>query len=171
MENRKNAMRDHTPQFAASCLALYRSYEILNRVCWQGALPASMLALSFRLSPCTGAYAQDAPDGYRIVFNAALCRLMDDAAFLEIMVHEMIHIRQYSLGRRGGHGRDFQDELRRIGLIQGQVILPASPFGYVIFMHGIKQLHPAEAARHLAALRASRKAYSDYFRTRARCAG
>ena len=160
-------MENIPTQFAGPCLALYDSYEVLNRVCWQGTLPASMLFLSFRLSPRTGAYAQDAPGGYRIVFNADFCRRLDDAAFLEIMAHEMTHIFQFSRGRRGGHGKDFQDELRRLGLIRGRLIPPASPFGYVLFMHDLKRLHPAETVRSLAALRVSRKDYAAVFRAAA----
>lgn len=65
------------------------------------------------------------------------------------MAHEMIHIWQYSRGSRGGHGRNFQDEQRRLGLIQGREISAASPMGYVFFMHDLKNLHPALAGKSL----------------------
>ncbi len=146
---------------------LYRSCDILNRVCWQGALPPCLLTLSFRMSPRTMAYARPELRGEypRIVFNARCCRNMGDADFLQLMAHEMIHIRQFSLGGRGGHGKDFQDEQRRLGLILGAVIPEDSPFGYVLFMHGLRMLHPAEAVRILAAnpdgLRADKKFFTD----------
>jgi len=143
---------------------LYASYDIMNRTCWQGKLPPCLLRMSHRMSPHTGAYAQDRGGGqYRIVFNAALCRRIDDPVFLQLMAHEMIHIWQYSRGSRGGHGRDFQDEQRRLGLIQGREISAASPMGYVFFMHDLKNLHPAEAARQLAALPEDRRSEEGFF--------
>ena len=152
------------PGFDAACLTLYRSYGILNRVCWSGRLPACCLYLSFRMSPCTGAYAQNAgAAGMRIVFNARLCRLMNKAQFLELFAHEMTHIYQFSQGRRGGHGKDFRDEQRRLGLIRDAVIEPSSPFGYALFMHDLSQLRPELAMRTLAALQPPRKQFYDFF--------
>lgn len=157
-------MMTANPEFDAACLTLYRSYEILNHVCWQGRLPACRLYLSFRMSPCTGAYAQDAGiNGKRIVFNAKLCQLLDKPQLLELFAHEMTHIFQFSQGRRGGHGKDFWDEQRRMGLIKGAVIPPSSPFGYVLFMHDLRQLRPELAMRTLAALRPPRKRFHDFF--------
>ena len=153
-------MRERTSEIAAFLAAMYESYGILNRICWQGTLPPSLLRMSHRLSRHTGAYAQDRGGGeYRIVFNAVHCRRLDDSAFLQIMAHEMIHIWQYSSGRRGGHGRDFRKEALRLGVeqVRGSVISPTSPMGYVFFMHDLKNLHPAEAARQVAA-------YSDHRR-------
>jgi len=153
-------------KFEASCRILYRSYEILNRVCWQGRLPASCLSLSFRMKPSTAAYAQDAGIlGKRIVFNADLCRLLEKADLLQIFAHEMIHIFQYSQGSRGGHGKDFRNEQRRLGLILGEVIPPSSPFGYALFMHDLCQLRPELAVRTLASLRPTRRQFHDFFRT------
>jgi len=145
---------------------LYQSWSIMNRICWQGRLPPCLLRMSSRLAPTTGAYAQyRGPGDYRIVFNAAHCRMMDDAAFLQIMAHEMIHILQYSRDGRGGHGRDFQNEQRRLGLILGRVIPQDSPMGYVLFMHLMKGLHPAEAARCIAAHPGHGRCEMEYFRS------
>ena len=153
----------HTRIEAESSLGvLYASYGIMNRVCWQGRLPPSLLRMSYRLSPRTIAYA--ATD-FRIVFNAKYCRKFDDSGFLQVMAHEMIHIWQYSLGRRGGHGRDFKNEQLRLGLVLGREILSDSPMGYVFFMHRLKNLHPAEAARMLAAYSDPRKVETEYYRT------
>lgn len=149
--------------------ALYESCDIMNRVCWHGELPPCLLRMSRRMSPHTGAYAQDRGGGqYRIVFNAALCRRLGDPEFLQLMAHEMIHIWQFSRGGRGGHGRDFQDEQRRLGLILGREISAASPMGYVLFMHELKKLHPAEAARGVAALPEDRKRETEFFADRIR---
>ena len=159
-------MTENPSTFESACRTLYRSYGIMNRVCWQDRLPASRLALSGRMAPHTAAYAQDAgPGDLRIVFNAETCRLLNDADFLQIMAHEMIHIFQYAQGRRGGHGRDFRNEQVRLGLILGAVIQPDSPFGYVLFMHGLQELHPAAAVRELAAHRVPRTRYAEYFRS------
>lgn len=157
-------MENAISEFEASCLTLYRSYDILNRVCWQGRLPACCLYLSFRMSPHTGAYAQDAgAAGMRIVFNARLCRGMNKVQFLELFAHEMTHIFQFAQRGRGGHGKDFWDEQRRLGLIRGAVIEPSSPFGYALFMHDLRQLRPELAVRSLAALQPPRKRFCDFF--------
>ena len=144
---------------------LYRSYGIMNRVCWHDALPPCLLTLSFLMSPHTVAYARSGTGGEypRIVFNARCCRSMGDADLLQIMAHEMIHIRQFSLGGRGGHGKDFQDEQRRLGLILGTAIPGNSPFGYVLFMHGLQMLHPAEAVRSLAGIPGGIRADKKFF--------
>lgn len=159
-------MTGNTSTFENACRTLYRSYGIMNRICWQGKLPECRLALSGRMSPHTAACARNAgPGDLRIVFNAAVCRLLNDADFLQIMAHEMIHIFQYAQGRSGGHGRDFRDEQVRLGLILGAVIPPGSPFGYVLFMHGLEELHPAAAVRELAAHRVPGTRYAEYFRS------
>ena len=153
------------PGFEASCQKLYRSYEILNRICWQGQLPASCLYLSCRMSNRTCAYAQNCggSEKVRIVFNAGICRLLNRAELLQLMTHEMIHIYQFSQGRRGGHGRDFRSEQIRLGLIKDTVIQEKSPFGYVLFMHNLRQLDPDQAMRQLAGLNPPRKLFYDYF--------
>lgn len=153
-------------EFENSCLTLYRSYGILNRICWQRRLPACRLYLSTRLSPRTEAYAQDGrtvAEPPRIVFNAETCREVDDTGFLELLAHEMTHIFQFAQGSSGGHGRDFKYEQRRLGLIQGEVISPASPFGYVLFMHELQRIRPAAAACRLAEMRVARAQYSELF--------
>ena len=150
---------------AAARSELYRSFGVMNRVCWHGALPPCLLTLSFRLSPATLAYARagNGAEPPRIVFNAPHCRRLCDADFLQIMAHEMIHIRQFALGGRGGHGRDFQDEQRRLGLVLGRGIPESSPFGYVLFMHGLRGIRPAEAVRMLAGSSGSIRADKDFF--------
>ena len=142
---------------------LYDSFGIVNRICWQGKLPPCLLRMSTRLSPRTEAYAQNRGwHDFQIVFNAIHCQYIDDSDFLQIMAHEMIHIWQFSLGRRGGHGRDFQIEQLRLGLILGREIPSDSPMGYVLFMHRLKTLHPVEAARRIAICR-NRSTYETEF--------
>ena len=137
-------------EYEAAWGIMYESYDIMNRICWQGFLPKSQLKISRRLSPRTIAYAQNRGGrDYRIVFNAQCLLVMNDLNFLEVLAHEMIHLWQYARGSRGGHGRDFKSEQIRLGLIQGRVIAPGSPMGYVLFMHGLKNLHPAQAAQKL----------------------
>lgn len=153
-------MRNDVTEIESSLGVLYASYGIMNRVCWQGRLPPSLLRMSYRLSSRTIAYAAD---DFRIVFNTRYCRDFDDSGFLQVLAHEMIHIRQYSLGRRGGHGRDFKYEQLRLGLVLGREIPSDSPMGYVFFMHQLKNLHPAEAARTLAAHPNRRKFETEYY--------
>ncbi len=141
-------MEQNVSDIESSLAALYTSCGIMNRVCWQGRLPPCLLRMSYRLSPRTLAYASN---DFRIVFNAKYSHCADDSDFLQTMAHEMIHIWQYTLGRRGGHGRDFKNEQLRLGLVLGRVIPSDSPMGYVFFMHRLKDLHPAEAARKIAA--------------------
>ena len=156
-------MREINPFLAV----MYESYNIMNRICWQGSLPLCLLRMSQRLSPRVWAYAKKGFGGecHRIVFNATLCYLLDDAGFLQIMAHEMIHIWQFSRGRRGGHGRDFQGEQRRLGLILGQVVPQDSPMGFIFFMHSLKNLHPADAARKIAVYPNHRKYETDYYQS------
>ena len=141
-------MEKTVTEIESSLATLYTSCSIMNRVCWQGRLPPCLLRMSYRLSPRTLAYASN---DFRIVFNAKYSQCVDDSDFLQTMAHEMIHIWQYTLGRRGGHGRDFKNEQLRLGLVLGRVIPSDSPMGYVFFMHRLKDLHPAEAARKIAA--------------------
>ena len=153
-------MENSITEIESALAVLYDSYRIMNRVCWQGRLPPCLLRMSYRLSLRVGAYASPK---YRIVFNAKYSQCVDDSVFLQIMAHEMIHIWQYSLGRRGGHGRDFKNEQLRLGLVQGRVIPADSPMGYVFFMHRLKDLHPADAARKIAAHPNHSKLESAYF--------
>ena len=159
-------MRRLEPYFAT----LYESYSIINRICWQSGLPPCLMRISHRLSYKVGAYAQKRTDYNRIVFNSKHLRNRCDADFLLIMAHEMIHIWQYSCGRKGGHRRDFLDEQDRLfGISFSPVVMPGSmiprdsPMGYVFFMHEIKNLHPIEAARKIASCRDHRKCEISFF--------
>ena len=153
-------MKGNGSEIGSSLSVLYESFVIMNRVCWQGKLPPCLLRMSYRLSPRTLAYAST---DYRIVFNAKYSQCVDDSDFLQTMAHEMIHIWQYTLGRRGGHGRDFKNEQLRLGLVLGRVIPSDSPMGYVFFMHRLKDLHPADAARKIAAHPNHSKLETAYF--------
>ena len=153
-------MDSKVTEIRSTLATLYTSCGIMNRVCWQGKLPPCLLRLSYRLSPRTLAYAGS---DFRIVFNANYCRSVDDSNFLQTMAHEMIHIWQYTLGKRGGHGRDFKDEQLRLGLVLGREIPSDSPMGYVFFMHRLKGLHPAEAARKIAAYPDHRRLETVFF--------
>ena len=151
-------------ELESSLAILYDSFGVMNRICWQGKLPPCLLRMSTRLSPRTEAYAQNRGwHDFQIVFNAIHCQYIDDSDFLQIMAHEMIHIWQFSLGRRGGHGRDFQIEQLRLGLMLGREIPPISPMGYVFFMHRLKNLHPAEAVRKIIMHRNRREYEAKYF--------
>lgn len=162
-----------TNNIESSFAALYESFSIINRICWQGSLPSCLIRISHRLSYRKVAYAQKRTDYHRIVFNSKHFRHSCDADFLLTMAHEMIHIWQYSCGRNGGHRRDFQDEQDRLfGLsffpavaMPGSMIPRDSPMGYVFFMHDIKELHPLAAAKKIAACRDHRKYEISYFQS------
>ena len=65
-----------------------------------------------------------------------------DQALIKTLVHEMTHIWQYSQGRRGGHGRDFKNEMRRIGLdYTNQLLYEDSPLVFTIKLHRMRNFN------------------------------
>jgi len=57
----------------------------------------------------------------------------------------MVHVWQFSNGRRGGHGPDFRNELLRIGISEGSMtVLPGTPAMRAI--RSAESTHPEAAA-------------------------
>jgi len=116
---------------------LYHAYCMLNRICWGGTLPRCVLAVSGTQRHCW-AYASPrcAAGCPLIAVNSTACGQIDNDHFLGILAHEMIHIRQFAQGRRGGHGRDFKKEMLRLGVdLDRQLFFEDSPLYYTIRLY------------------------------------
>ncbi len=119
----------------AEYLALYRAYYVLNFFCWRERLPRTEIRL-YRQCGFTLAYASKSSPP-RIAFNLFHLGRVDlpNIEFFALLAHEMTHVWQYTEGRRGGHGKDFRDEMRRIGIEERRgfvAILPGSPFATAV---------------------------------------
>lgn len=122
---------------------LYCVYRMLNKACWNGALPPSVITISYRLRDCF-AYAQPRSEAEcpLIAINNYACNRIDNAFLIGLLSHEMTHIWQYTQGRRGGHGRDFEKEMLRVGLdIPNGLILMDSPLVASIKQYHMKQIN------------------------------
>lgn len=65
---------------------------------------------------------------------------------MPILLHEMTHIWQYAQGRRGGHGKDFRNEMLRLGIDEaGQRARDGSPVMRI--MQEVQMRYPGLAAR------------------------
>ena len=102
---------------------LYEIYGICNYHGWGGALPPVALVLnrSTRPTHVAGCAISPATAVNGQVFNAisitlSICARAQTASFMPILLHEMTHIWQFSQGRRGGHGKDFRNEMLRLGI-------------------------------------------------------
>ena len=123
----------------------YICYDLLNKLCWGGTLPPCRLGFSRRMRK---AWANAGTD-WQIRFNVPLCACTSDVHILMIMAHEMTHIRQFCQGRPGGHGKDFYDDMERIG-ITGRINMSTrekSCFAYALFMYSLKNINLAESMK------------------------
>ena len=122
---------------------LYHIYHMLNRVCWNGMLPHCALAVSQKQRR-SWAYATPfcAAHCPLISINSSACSRINNDTFIGIMAHEMTHIWQYAQGRRGGHGRDFKNEMRRIGLdTANELVYEDSPLVFTIRLHRMRNFN------------------------------
>ena len=132
---------------------LYEIYGICNHYGWGGALPPVALVLNRSTRPThVAGYAQlhaTSVDGQ--VFNAIsitlnICARAQTASFMPILLHEMTHIWQYAQGRRGGHGKDFRNEMLRLGIEEaGQRERAGSPLEHI--SREVQMRYPGLAAR------------------------
>ena len=77
-----------------------------------------------------------------IAINSSDCSQINNDVFIGIMAHEMTHIWQFAQGRRGGHGRDFKNEMRRIGLdYANQRLYEDSPLVFTIKLHRMRNFN------------------------------
>lgn len=124
----------------------YGLYELCNELGWGGALPPCRL--SFNRSPKPSRVAGFTQPGRpypRISLNLRICAAYNTASILPVLFHEMVHVWQFSNGRRGGHGPDFRNELLRIGISEGSmIVLPGTPAMRAI--RSAESTHPEAAA-------------------------
>lgn len=114
---------------------LYEIYGLCNAYCWNGTLPPVALILnrSARFTRVAGYAKMHATSVNGQVFSAIsitlnICARGQTASFMPILLHEMTHVWQYAQGRRGGHGKDFRNEMLRIGIDEaGQRVRDGSP--------------------------------------------
>jgi len=138
-------------KFGETYAGMYDIYDLCNEVCWDGVLPRCCIGFA-RLRDRI--VAQAYPHGlcfegeiyHEIIFNAPLFWFYNDNLrdIVLLMFHEMTHIWQYGnslFGRRSAHGRDFKDEMARIGIDEKQdFIRDGSPADHA--MREIQQRHP-----------------------------
>ena len=117
------AVHEYFQRFGDVYRELYVFYSLCNRICWNDTLPQCVISLNHRKTPShVMAFAmpsklQRGGTTYPgICFNLRNCSRITPESLLCIMLHEMTHVWQYAQGRRGGHGRDFYQEMARIGI-------------------------------------------------------
>ena len=132
---------------------LYEIYGICNYYGWGGALPPVALIVNRSTRPTRVAgFAQlQATSVNGQVFNAIsitlnICARGQTASFMPILLHEMTHIWQFAQGRRGGHGKDFRNEMLRLGIDEaGQRERVGSPIDRI--SREVQMRYPGLAAR------------------------
>ena len=132
---------------------LYEIYGICNYHGWGGTLPPVALIVnrSTRPTHVAGCAQMHATSVNGQVFNVIsitlnICARGQTASFMPILLHEMTHIWQYAQGRRGGHGKDFRNEMLRIGIDEaGQRERDGSPVMRI--MREVEMRYPGLAAR------------------------
>ena len=127
---------------------LYVFYALCNRLCWNGALPPCVISMNRRNTPshvmafATPSRLFHGGVNYPgLCFNLRNCSRIAPESLLCVMLHEMTHIWQFTMGRRGGHGQDFHRELARVGIREReQLCQNGSPADAVLLE--AKQNHP-----------------------------
>lgn len=137
-------------QLDESFRSFYRAFDMFNRIAWGNRLPQCVLSFYFRTNSRTLAFASNAIPG-KIAFNISNCLRLPESFLWGVLAHEMTHIWQYCAGRRGGHGKDFQAEMLRIGIDEKHgVVIPGTPGDYIFKINEISQVHLFDALRTIA---------------------
>ncbi len=127
-------------QHQSDLLELYRAYDIVNIVCWNGKLPSAILMFNKRNNTVLASARPISADYYgaEIRFNlyhweidagdeddAVYCDILEED-FIHTLIHEMIHIWQFFFApQTPWHGKEFKKEGERIGYITDKdIILP-----------------------------------------------
>lgn len=128
----------------------YALYEFCNRLGWNGALPPCKLSFNCSEKPSNVAgFASPERPYPRLCLNLSHVARWQTASGIPILFHEMVHIWQFANGRRGGHGRDFRNELYRVGVDESHGrINPGSAVARAMEM--VQQKYPGMAARWFA---------------------
>lgn len=132
---------------------LYAIYDLCNAYCWSGTLPPVALILnrSKRLTHVAG-YAMPRATSVNgryysgLSLTLSICARGQTGSFIPVLLHEMAHIWQFSRGRRGGHGKDFRNEMLRLGIDEaGQRVRDGSPLMRII--QEVERHYPGLAVR------------------------
>ena len=110
-------------EFEDTYRQLYWYYGLCNSWGWGGALPpvALLLNRSRRRTHVAG-YAKPAATAVNghvycaISITLNICACGNTGSLMTLLLHEMTHIWLFANGRRGGHGRDFKNEMLRLGV-------------------------------------------------------
>ena len=132
---------------------LYEIYGICNHHGWGGALPPVAMILNRSKRPThVAGYANPQATAVNgrvycgISLTLNICARAQTTSFMPILLHEMTHIWQFSQGRCGGHGKDFRNEMLRLGIDEaGQRARDGSPAMRI--MREVGMHYPGLAAR------------------------
>ena len=114
---------------------LYWYYDLCNQYGWSGTLPPVALILNRSTRPThVAGYAQrfatsvNGVPYHAISLTLNICSRNNTASLVTLLLHEMVHIWQYTKGQSGGHGTGFRNEMLRLGIDEaGQLLRNGSP--------------------------------------------
>ena len=137
-------------QLDESFRSFYRAFNMFNRIAWGNTLPPCVLSFYRRKNTRTLAYASNVfPE--KISFNISNCLRLPESFLWGVLAHEMIHIWQFTKGRRGGHGADFRNEMLRIGVDEKYgVVIPGTAGDYIFTLNEISPVNLYDALRTIA---------------------
>lgn len=102
---------------------LYAIVKLCNQTCWDGALPPCAITVNRQeqLNPDAVSFLpkRTTINGVThpgLCFHLAKCDKLAPDALLAETLHAMTHLWQHAQGLRTGHGKDFTQELDRIGI-------------------------------------------------------
>jgi hypothetical protein len=92
---------------------LRTEFDAVNAAYFHGELPAVPLHLSGRMHRRNGHFSLDPLE---IVISRRLCERGEFGEAERTLRHEMVHLWQYASGRHPGHGADFRERARLLGI-------------------------------------------------------
>ena len=145
-------------------LEIYHAYRVMNQVCWGGTLPAIPLSFSSH-GRRLRAYAASSPS-MKINFNITNCiTTLGDDLILGVLAHEMTHIWQFVNGKHGGHGKDFRNEMLRIGIDEKRCqVNNDSPFAFSVRLLRMRAFSYTAAFQRIRRCRHSLQIDECFFR-------
>ena len=114
---------------------LYWYYDLCNQYGWSGTLPPVALTLNRSTRPThVAGYAQrfatsvNGVSYHAISLTLNICSRNNTASLVTLLLHEMVHVWQYTKGQSGGHGTGFRNEMLRLGIDEaGHLLRNGSP--------------------------------------------
>jgi hypothetical protein len=92
---------------------LRAEFDAVNAAFFDGELPTVPLHLSGRMHRRNGHFSVDPLE---IVISRRLCERGETGEAERTLRHEMVHLWQYASGRHPGHGADFRERARLLGI-------------------------------------------------------